>query len=119
MLNEKLKEVIWIGSSLDDLKKFPKAVKEEVGFTLYEIEKGKMPQNVKPLKGLGSGVMEIVTNYNKNTYRSVYAIKLDNNIYVLHVFQKKSKTGIKTPKQDVELIKRRLAMARQLSMVQG
>lgn len=119
MKDEKLKQIEWIGSSLEDAKKFPKAVKKEVGFALYEVQRGKSPQNVKPLKGLGSGIMEIVTNYNKNTYRSVYAIKLGNNIYVLHAFQKKSKTGIKTSKQDIELIKRRLAIARQLSMVQG
>jgi phage-related protein len=114
MINERLRQITWIGSSLDDLKKFPKSAQQEAGFNLYRVQEGKMPQNVKPLNGLGSGIMEIITDYNKNTYRSVFVLNLGDDIYVLHVFQKKSKTGIKTPKQEIELIKRRLLIAKSI-----
>jgi phage-related protein len=107
-----LREITWVGNTKDALKSFPKAVQREMGFTLHRIQEGKTPENVKPLKGFGSGVMEIVSNYNTNAYRAVYAVKVGDDIYVLHAFQKKSKTGIKTPKQEIELIRRRLAIAK-------
>jgi phage-related protein len=62
----------------------------------------------KPLKGLGAGVFEIALRYRTDAYRAVYALKLDENIWVIHAFQKKAKTGIKTPKQEVDLIRQRL-----------
>lgn len=108
MNNFTLRPITWIGSSLEDLKSFPKVVQKEIGFSLHLLQEGKMPQNVKFLQGFGGGIMEIVSNYYKNTYRAVYAIKSGDDIYVLHVFQKKSKTGVKTPKQDIILIKQRL-----------
>jgi phage-related protein len=88
-------------------------VRQEIGYTLHEVQQGKKPMNVKPLKGFGSGVMEIVSDFDKNTYRAVYALKLGDKIYVLHVFQKKSKSGIKTPKPDIDLIKRRILWVKQ------
>ncbi len=109
----KLRDIEWLGSSLNDLKKQPDFVKNEIGYALHEIQKGKKPINAKPLKGLGSGVMEIVSNFDKNTYRAVYAVKVGKKIYVLHVFQKKSKKGIETSKLDIELIKRRLLWVKQ------
>ena len=108
-MNIKLRPIAWVGSSLDDLKKLPKAVQREIGFALHQIQEGETPSNAKPLKRLGSGVLEVVSDYNKNTYRAAYAVKLGDDIYVLHVFQKKSKHGIATPKQEIELIKKRLA----------
>ena len=108
----KLRSISWVGSSLDDLKKLPKAVQREVGFALHQIQEGETPSNAKPLKSLGSGVLEIISDYKKNTYRAVYAVKLGDDIYVLHVFQKKSKHGIATPNHEIELIKKRLASAK-------
>ena len=108
-----LKELCWVGSAKRDLRNMPQAVQKEIGFSLHRAQEGKMPLNAKPLKGIGSGVIEIVSDYNKNTYRAVYVIKLEDVIYVLHTFQKKSKTGIKTPKQDIDLIKQRLALAKE------
>ena len=101
----RLREVVWVGNSLDDLKKQPDSVKREIGYALSEVQKGKKLINAKPLKGFGTGVMEIVSNFNKNTYRAVYTVKLGEKIYVLHVFQKKSKKGIETPMPDIDLIK--------------
>mgnify|MGYP006391579425 CR=1 FL=1 len=68
---------------------------------------------MKPLKGLGSGVYEIVCDYDKNTYRAVYIVNIGEAIYVLHAFQKKFKTGIKTPKEEIDVIKERLKQLKQ------
>ena len=108
-----LRPITWLGSSLDDLKKLPKRVQREMGFSLHQVQEGKKPLNAKPLKGIGSGILEIVSDYNKNTYRAVYAVKLGDDIYVLHVFQKKSKHGIETSKNEIDLIKQRLAIAKE------
>lgn len=107
-----LKTLVWVGSSLDDLKKLPIHIQREIGFSLHQIQEGKTPVNVKMMKGLGAGIYEIISNFNKGTYRAVYAAKLDNQIYVLHVFQKKSKQGIETPKQEISLIKSRFTLAK-------
>jgi phage-related protein len=74
-----------------------------------------MPKDAKPFKGIGSGVFEIALAYETNAYRAVYAVQLGTKIYVLHAFQKKSKSGIKTPQKDVDLIKRRYKEAKELA----
>lgn len=106
------KELIWVGSSLDDLLSLPPIVRRNIGFALSGVQQGKFPYNAKPLKGL-AGVQEIRVNFDKDTYRAVYAINLGEKIYVLHVFQKKSKKGSETPKQDMEMIRTRLNQARE------
>ena len=108
------KPVIWIGSSLRDLRKLPGEVKREIGHALHLEEIGERSHKAKILKGF-SGVIEIVSDYATNTYRAVYAIKIDDNIYVLHVFKKKSKRGIATIKRDLDTIKRRLQMAKHIA----
>jgi phage-related protein len=108
------KPIIWVGASLDDLKQFPEDVKDEIGYALYLAQIGKKHPNAKPLKGF-SGVMEIVSDHEGDTYRAVYAVKLGDKIYVLHAFKKKSKRGIKTPKQEIDLIKARLKRAQALA----
>src|SRR5687767_9912434 len=102
-----LKVLKWVGSAKSDLKDMPIAVQREIGFSLHQVQEGKTPLNAKPLKDIESGVMEIVSDYNKNTYRAIYVLKLGSWVYVLHSFQKKSKKGIKTPKQEIDLIKQR------------
>ncbi len=109
-----LKSVIWIGSSLEDLRKFPEQVRDEIGYALYEVQKCEMPAGAKPLKGI-SGVVEIRTDHQTDTYRTVYAVKLGKKLYVLHTFKKKSKKGISTPKPDMNLIRARLKIARRLA----
>jgi phage-related protein len=79
-----------------------------VGYSLHLVQAGEKPENAKPLTGLGVGILEIVCDYNKGVYRAVYTVKIGEFIYVLHCFQKKSKRGIKTPKQELDLIKQRL-----------
>jgi phage-related protein len=105
------KRVDFIGSSLEDLKTFPDEVKQDIGYALFEAQQGLKPICAKPLKGFGGGVLEIIENSIGGTYRAVYTVKFQEVIYVLHCFQKKSTRGIKTPLQDIELIKRRLRTA--------
>jgi len=111
---KEIKMIVWIGSSLEQLKKFPNAVKDEIGFALHRAQEGKKHHNAKPLKGF-NGVFEIINSYQTDAYRAVYAIKLGSSLYVLHIFKKKSKSGIKTPKRDMEMIKKRLQEAQILA----
>jgi phage-related protein len=112
--NKSYKPVVWIGRSLEDLKEFPEEVQGEMGYALYLAQTGKKHISAKPLKGFGGAeVVEIVTNFDSDTYRAVYTVKLAGVVYVLHAFQKKSKRGIATPKKDIDLIKERLKKAKQ------
>ncbi|MGA2263572.1 MAG: type II toxin-antitoxin system RelE/ParE family toxin [Acidobacteriota bacterium] len=114
-----VKPLVWIGDSLEMVRSFPSAVKDEIGFALYQAQTGNKHVNAKPLKGLGPGVLEIVSDYRRDTFRAVYTVRLVDKVYVLHAFQKKSKSGIATPKPDIELIKHRLKRALQLHLEQG
>lgn len=108
-----LKRVFWMGDSQDVLRSFPKEVQEEIGFALYYAQSGGKHSSAKPLKLVGGGVFEIVSDFDRNTYRAVYAVKFASGICVLHVFQKKSRKGISTPKAEIDLIKSRLKRARE------
>ncbi|AFZ37937.1 protein of unknown function DUF891 [Stanieria cyanosphaera PCC 7437] len=110
-----IKLVIWMGDSLKQVKSFPDAVRRDIGSSLYDAQKGDKPDNAKPLKGVGNGIFEIVTRFDSDTYRTVYAIQIGNCIYVLHAFQKKSPKGIKTAQKDVDLIKKRYKQALEIS----
>ena len=110
-----LRRLIWVGTSRKDLKKFPDDVRSEIGYALYKAQCGEKHINAKPLKGFGGAtVLEIVDDFDTDTYRAVYTVKFQTGIYVLHAFQKKSKRGNITLKSDMELIKRRLREAGQI-----
>lgn len=107
-----VKPVVWIASSLDDLRALPPQVRRDIGQALYTAQQSETDPAAKPLKGFGgTRVMEIVERGRGGTYRGVYTAQFAGVIYVLHVFQKKSKRGIATPKQDIDLIRRRLTEA--------
>jgi phage-related protein len=107
-----MKPVVWIGSSRDDLRAMPQQVRRDIGQALYTAQQGEIDPSAKPLKRFGGArVMEIVERYRKDAYRAVYTAHFEDAIYVLHVFQKKSKRGIATPKKDMDLIERRYAEA--------
>ncbi|MDM3848051.1 MAG: type II toxin-antitoxin system RelE/ParE family toxin [Aphanizomenon gracile PMC649.10] len=111
---EQIKPLEWVGSSLEDLKEFPEEVKGEIGYALYLAQIGDKHPDTKPLKGFkGASVLEVVEDFDGDTYRAIYTVKLPKAVYVLHVFQKKSKHGIATPKQDIDLIEARLERAKQ------
>ena len=99
----------FMGTSREDLSEFPDDVKYCIGFALHAAQKGGKHPDAKPLKGFkGAGVLEIVSDFDGNTFRAVYTVKIKGVIYVLHAFQKKSKKGIATPKAEIDKIKRRL-----------
>lgn len=114
MQKKEMNPVVWVGDSKKRLLTFPASVRHEIGFILERAQAGLTHHNVKLLRGF-SGVYEIVSNYDRNTYRAIYAVNLENVIYVLHCFQKKSKFRIKTPKQEIALIRRRLNEAKVLA----
>lgn len=107
-----LKPLEWVGSSKADLVAFPVLLRKEMGYALYLAQAGEKPPNAKPLRGFGgAGVLELVERQDGNAYRAVYTVKFAEAVYVLHAFQKKSKTGAATPKADIDLIKQRLKVA--------
>lgn len=108
-----MRPILWIGSSLKDLREMPEEVKREFGHALREIQKGRDPGNIKPLRHIATGVSEIVVDEREGTFRTVYTVEFKDAIAVLHVFQKKSKSGIATPKNDIDLILRRLKQAKE------
>ena len=111
----KLKYLIWIGSSKGDLLKFPEEVRRCMGYGLYLAQVGMRSLHSKILKGFGgANVVEIKENNESGTFRVVYTIKIAEFIFVLHAFQKKSKQGIKTPKQEIDLVKKRLKDAKEI-----
>ena len=110
-----LRPLVWLGTSLRNLRAFPEEAKKSIGDELQLIQFGGMPKDAKPFKGVGSGVFEIALRHDGEAYRTVLAVQLGRNIYVLHAFQKKSKKGIATPKPDVDLIKQRYKEARELA----
>jgi len=110
-----LRALVWLGNSKRRIQAFPDGAKKLIGDELQLIQFGGMPKDAKLFKGVGGGVIEIALRYAGDAYRTVVAIQLGKKIYVLHAFQKKSKKGIATPKQDVDLIKGRYAEAKELA----
>ena len=105
------KPVYWMGTSKKDLLRFPAEVVNQVGFALGAVQNGGHPPSARVWKGLGPGIFEIVAQDERGTYRAVYTLQLVRAIYVLHVFQKKSPSGIKTARRDIALVAQRLADA--------
>jgi phage-related protein len=103
-----LRPLLWVASSKRDFREFPPRVQDDLGFELYLAQTGQHPPSAKLLKGLGSGTVELVDDFDGDTYRAVYTVRFGDAVYVLHAFKKKSKRGIKTPQGDIDLVKRRL-----------
>src|SRR2546423_8623112 len=106
------KPLFWVGTSKDDLLSFPEDVQEAMGTALSVAQFGGKHPNAKPWRGEGSGVFEIVKDHRAGTYRAVYSVRFERAVYVLHAFQKKSPSGVRTARRDVELIARRLVESR-------
>ena len=105
------KPLHWGGSAKTDLLGFPEQVMDDVGFALGVVQYGGLPPSAKSWKGLGPGVLEIVENDGSGTYRAVYTVRFRKAVYVLHAFQKKSPSGIRTARTDVKLVATRLSDA--------
>lgn len=106
------KAVRWIGTSKDDLSRFPLGAKRAIGYALQFAQRGDKHPSTKPLQGFGgAGVLEVVEAHAGNAYRAVYTVRFSDVIYVLHAFQKRSSRGRKTPKREIDLIRERLRRA--------
>ena len=101
----------WVGSSKRDFLEFPEPVRDDMGNALGVAQFGGIAPTAKPWKGLGPGVLEVVESHDGNAYRAVYTVRFADAIYVLHAFQKKSPSGIRTAKKDVDLVEQRLRAA--------
>lgn len=111
-----LKPLQWVGSSKRDLFSLPGPVMDFFGFALYLAHDGRKHEQAKPLSGFGSaGVLEVVEDWGRGTYRAVYTVRFEGVVFVLHIFQKKSKRGAATPKADMDLIRERLKVAEQIA----
>ena len=100
--------IAWVKTALKDFREFPAAVQEQTITALRIAAHGEKADTAKPLKGIGSGVFEIVLRSRGDAYRAVYALQFADEVWVLHAFQKKSKEGIKTPKHEIDVIRARL-----------
>lgn len=105
------KPVVWMGSSKKDFAAFPTSVKAEMGYALYVAQTGGRHPRTKMLKGLGAGVIEVIAHHQGDTFRTVYTVQWASALFVLHAFQKKSKSGISTPKAEIDLIRQRIKEA--------
>jgi phage-related protein len=107
-LTPSVRPLFWVASSRRDYRAFPSRVQESFGFELFLAQTGQHPPSAKRLKGIGGSVVELVGSFDGDAFRAVYTARFEEAVYVLHAFKKKSKRGIETPKQDIDLIKRRL-----------
>ncbi len=98
------KPLRWIASSRKDFGEFPPRVQDNFGFELFLAQTGQHPPSAKRLKGIGNGTIELVDDFDGDSYRAVYTVRFAFAVYVLHAFKKKSKQGIKTPHSDIELV---------------
>ncbi len=111
-----MKQIIWIGTSREDLRGFPEPVRDHMGFALYVAQCGDKHPDAKVMRGFGgAGVVEIVSDFRGDTFRAIYTVRYRDAIYVLHAFQKKSKSGRETPLRDIELVKQRLRVAEKIA----
>ena len=109
---QKLKPLRWVGRSREDLRAMPADVRRNIGYALQFAQAGTKHPSAKPLRGFsGAGVLEVVEDHRGDTYRAVYTVRFSEAVYVLHAFRKKSKSGVKTPKNEMELIRLRLRRA--------
>lgn len=105
--------ISWIRGARKDFEDFPQGAQIEMARALTVLAEGRLPDIAKHLTGLGTGVMELTLKHRGDAYRIVYALQIDDDIWVIHAFQKKSKSGIKTPKQDIDLVQERLRRLRE------
>lgn len=102
----------WVGSAKKDLLAFPEEVIDDLGYALGFVQQGGVPPSAKPWKGEGPGVLEMIEAHRGDTFRLAYTVRFEDAVYVLHCFQKKSPSGLRTARTDVETIHRRLTAAR-------
>lgn len=106
--------ISWIKAARKDFEEFPEGARLEMLRALTIAAEGGKADIAKPLKGFESGILEIALPYRRDAYRVIYALQLDMDIWVIHAFQKKSKTWIKTPKEEIDLVRARLKRLKEM-----
>jgi phage-related protein len=109
------RKLVWLGDSLDQLTSFPPGVRQRLGFALYQAQIGQKHESAKILHGFAETVWQVRADDPAGTYRAMYVVQLQEAVYVLHAFQKKSKSGIATPQRELNLLRARLQLARKLA----
>ena len=107
------KPLHWVGPAKKDLLAFPGDVVDDLGYALGVVQQGGKPPAAKAWKGEGPGVLELVEDFRGDTFRAVYTVRFARAVYVLHCFQKKSPSGVRTARDDVDLIRSRLRAAQE------
>ncbi|MEN6486146.1 MAG: type II toxin-antitoxin system RelE/ParE family toxin [Syntrophobacteraceae bacterium] len=110
-----LRKTVWLGDTRKSMRDFPTAIQKMFGDELMVLQAGSKPKDAKPFTGAGGGIFEIALRYQTNAYRTIVAVQLGEDIYILHVFQKKSTQGISTPQKDIDLIKQRYKEAKEIA----
>lgn len=108
------RSISWVKAARKDFEKFPKGAQTKILRALTIAAEGRKADIAKPMKGLGSGIFEVALAWRGNAYRTVYAVLIDEALWVVHVFQKRSQTGIKTPKAVIDLIRHRLKRLKEM-----
>lgn len=108
------REIAWISAALKEFEKFPETAQRRILVALTDAAQEATADIAKPMKGMGPGVFEVALKYQSDAYRTVYAVQIDQAIWVIHAFKKKSKKGIKTPKQEIDLIKKRIKALKEM-----
>ncbi len=114
MVEETKRDVSWVKAALKEFNTFPQTAREEIADALSVAADGRMPESAKPMKGLGPGVFEIVLRHQGDAYRTVYAVQIGDDLWVVHAFKKKSTTGIKTPKHEIDFIRKRIKVIKEV-----
>jgi len=116
---EQLRKLVWLVDSLDKLTSFPPQVRQKLGFALYQAQIGEKHESAKILHGFAETVWQVSADDASGTYRAAYLARFLDAVYVLHAFQKKAKSGIATPRRELELIRQRLQLARKRAATKG
>ena len=113
------RKLVWLADSLDRLTDFPPAVRQKLGFALYQAQIGQKHESAKMLHGFAETVWQVRADDPGGTYRAVDVAQFGKAVYVLHAFQKKATSGIATPQRELDLIRQRLQLARKLAAKRG
>ena len=108
------RRISWLKAALKDFQDFPHSAQIEIATALTQAAQGRKADTAKPFKGVGSGVFEIAIRHRGDAFRAIYAVQIGEDIWVIDAFQKKSKSGIKTPQMDVDRIKERLKRLKEM-----
>lgn len=113
-MERKTRPISWIKAARKAFEQFPAAAQEHGLRALTIAAEGEMADVAKPLHGLGSGVMELALRHQGDAWRIVYAVQIGTDLWVLHAFQKKSKSGIATPVHEIDVVRERLKRLKEM-----